>query len=178
MQDPELLETGTEGKVLQLVCFMFADEEYAVDITNVREVVRIQKITHIPQMPDFTLGIINIRGSIIPVFDLRKKFGLREKESDEQSKMIVVDVNDSQICFVVDKILNNVKIAVSSVVPTPNVKMKIKRECIRGIGKFEDRMIIILDLARLNECVVEDIKALNPEAQGGGLIRQAESTNV
>lgn len=178
MREQGLLEKETEERVVQLVCFMFADEEYAVDITSVREVVRIQKITHIPQMPDFTLGIINIRGSIIPVFDLRKKFGLREKESDEQSKMIVVDVNDSRICFVVDQVLNNVKITASSVVPTPNVKMKIKRECIRGIGKFEDGMIIILDLVKLNESILDDIKALNADAQGGGLLRQAGSNNV
>lgn len=171
MQDQGLLETGTDEGVLQLVCFMFADEEYAVDITNVQEVIRIPKITHIPQMPDFTLGIINIRGNIIPVFDLRKKFGLHEKEADDQSKIIIVNVNNSKICFLVDKILNNVKITTSSIVPTPNVKMKIKRECIKGIGKFEDRMIIILDLFKLNEYILEDIKALSGETHSGAILR-------
>jgi purine-binding chemotaxis protein CheW len=162
-QQRERMETECSAKqeeILQLVCFMFADEQYAVDITCVREVIRIQKITHVPQMPDFTTGVINIRGNILPVFDLRKKFGLKEKAFDGRTKMIVVDVDDSQICFVVDEILDNVKISVSSVVPAPNVKMKIKRECIWGIGKLEERMIIILDLRRLNESISEDIKTL------------------
>ncbi len=160
MHKQDLTENDTETEILQLVCFVFADEEYAVDIINVQEVIRVQKVTYVPQMPDFTLGIINIRGNIIPVFDLRKKFGLREEALGEDSKMIVVDVNESKICFVVDRILNNVKMAVSSIAPTPNVKMKIKKECIRGIGKFDDRMIIILDLVRLNASILDDIKAL------------------
>ncbi|OGX41516.1 MAG: hypothetical protein A3G91_00505 [Omnitrophica WOR_2 bacterium RIFCSPLOWO2_12_FULL_50_9] len=154
-------EGRTEEKISQVVCFMFADEQYAVDITSVKEVIHARKITPVPQMPDFTLGVINIRGNIIPVFDLRKKFGLEEKAFDDQTKMIVVDVDEAQICFVVDEILDNVKIPASSVAPAPSVKMRIKRECIKGIGKLEDRMIIILDLRRLNESILEDIKALS-----------------
>jgi len=158
-------ELHLDENILQLVCFMFADEEYAVDITSVQEVIRVQKLTHIPQMPDFTLGIISIRGDIVPVFDLRKKFGLKEKAFDHKSKMIIVDVNKSQICFVVDEMLNNVKIEFSAVSPAPQVKMKIKRECIRGIGKLEDRMIIILNLERLNSSILEDIKELGLREQ-------------
>lgn len=150
-----------DKEALQLVCFMFADEEYAVDIISVQEVIHAQRITAVPQMPEFTLGVINIRGNIIPVFDLRRKFGLREKTFDGDTKMIVVNVKGAQICFVVDAILDNVKLQVSSIAPPPLVKMKIKRECIRGIGKFEDRMIIILDLEKLNESILEDIKALS-----------------
>lgn len=173
-------DLARQEETLQLVCFMFADEQYAVHITCVREVIRIQKITHVPQMPDFTMGVINIRGNILPVFDLRKKFGLPEKAFDGKTKIIVVDVDEAclscdgtsrliagpvdggqtQICFVVDEILDNVKVSASAVVPAPNVKMKIKRECIWGIGKLEERMIIILDLRRLNESILEDIKAL------------------
>lgn len=165
MEDQESADQQLEEGVLQLVCFMFADEEYAVDIVHVQEVIRAQKITHVPQMPEFTLGVINIRGNIIPVFDLRRKFGLREEAFDDNTKMIVVNVKGSQICFVVDAVLNNVKLLVSSIVPPPTVKMKIKRECIRGIGKVEGRMIIILDLEKLNESILEDIRELNAKEQ-------------
>ena len=149
-----------DEEILQLVCFMFADEQYAVDIKDVQAVIRVQKITYVPQMPDFVLGVINIRGNIIPVFDLRRKFGLREKAFNDNTKMIVVDIDASQICFIVDEILDNIKIGTSRVVPAPNVKMKVNRECIQGIGKLEGRMIIVLDLKELHNSILEDIKEL------------------
>ncbi len=141
---------GTED-TLQLVCFKFADEQYAVDITHVREVVRVQRVTPLPQMPEFTLGVINIRGFIIPVFDLRKKFGLKENPFDNQTKFLIADIDGDQISFVVDEILDNIKINVSSVDPSPNIKMQIKKECIKGVGQLENRMIVILDLYKLHD---------------------------
>lgn len=149
-----------DEEIWQLVCFMFADEQYAVDIKDVQEVIRVQKITYVPQMPDFVLGVINIRGNIIPVFDLRRKFGLRENVFNDNTKMIVVDIDASKICFIVDEILDNIKIGASRVVPAPNVKMKVKRECIQGIGRLEGRMIIVLDLKELHNSILEDIKEL------------------
>ena len=146
---------------LQLVCFKFADEEYAVDITYVREVVRVQNITPIPQMPDFSLGVINIRGHIIPVFDFRRKFRLQEKEADEKTKLLIAEIEGEEIAFIVDEILDNIKISQKYIDPSPEVQMKIKRESIKGIGQLENRMIIILDLENLHEDIMASITAFS-----------------
>lgn len=156
-------DEGAINAVLQLVCFMFADEQYAVDIRNAHEVILVQKITRVPQMPDFTLGVINVRGQIVPVFDLRRKFGLPEKEFGEQTKILIAEVNGVQISFIVDKMLDNIKLDASMVDPSPHVKMKIERECIQGIGQLEDRMIIILELYKLSDSIDRGIKEFSPK---------------
>lgn len=153
---------GTIDEVLQLVCFTFADEQYAVDIRNAHEVILVPRITRVPQVPDFTLGVINVRGQIVPVFDLRRKFGLLEKEFDEQTKILIAEVNGGQISFIVDKMLDNIKLDASMIDPSPHVKMKIERECIQGIGQLEGRMIIILDLHKLSESIDRAIKECSP----------------
>ncbi len=147
----------TNSDVLQLVCFKLADEEYAVDITRVQEVIRVQAITPVPRMPDFVLGVVNIRGSVVPVFDLRKKFKLQEKEFDDATKILVVNVKNVLLSFIVDEILDNIKLDSSSIDPTPNVKMQISKECVIGVGLRENRMIVILDIDRINDEINLDI---------------------
>ncbi len=160
MDENQFAQGQPDVAILQLVSFKFADEEYALEIAHIQEVIHVQKITYVPQMPDFSLGVINIRGNIVPVFDLRRKFGLREKAFDEKSKMIVAGVDGTQICFVVDEMLDHIKIDLASLAPAPAAKMKVKRECIAGIGRLEERMIIILDLAKIHESILEDIQGL------------------
>lgn len=146
------------GDVIQLVCFKLAGEEYGLDITAVQEVLRLQRITLVPQMPVFALGVVNIRGNVIPVFDLRKKFHLAEKAADKQTKIMIVTVDDTHISIVVDQVLDNIKLDATHIDPSPNVKMKMERDCIKGVGMFEDRIIILLDLAKVHEHLKRDIK--------------------
>ena len=162
MDENRFAYSQPDVEILQLVSFKFADEEYALDIAYIQEVIHVQKITYVPQMPDFSLGVINIRGNIIPVFDLRRKFGLREKPFDEKSKMIVAGVEGTQICFIVDEMLDHIKIEPAALAPAPAVKMKIKRECVAGIGRLDERMIIILDLVKIHEAILEDIQGIIP----------------
>ncbi|HOX23036.1 MAG TPA: chemotaxis protein CheW, partial [Elusimicrobiales bacterium] len=129
-------ESVSTGEVMQLVCFKLAQEEYAVDITRVQEVIKVQRITPVPQMPQFVLGVINIRGSIIPVFDMRKLFKLPEKAFDDLSKILVLKHDNVVISIVVDQILDNIKIERSNIDPAPEVRMKIERECIYGLGEI------------------------------------------
>jgi purine-binding chemotaxis protein CheW len=142
---------------LQLVCFVLANEEYAVDISHVQEVIRVQKITPVPQMPAFAIGVINIRGNIIPVFDLRRQFKLPEKTLDEQSKLLVLKAGGSVFSIIVDRILENIKIDAAAIDPAPEVKLRIDRACIRGLGELGSRMIIILDLDSVSETVKSGI---------------------
>ena len=143
--------------VLQLVCFKLAEEEYSVDITRVQEVIRVQKITPVPQMPGFVLGVVNIRGNVVPVFDLRKKFGLAMKEFDGLTKILVITIDNILISFIVDEILDNIKIEKKRIDPAPSVKMQIQKECVKGVGLIEERMIIILDLDQINDEINKEI---------------------
>ena len=154
-------ESRKSTDILQLVCFKLADEEYAIDITRVQEVIRVQTITPVPQMPDFVLGVVNIRGSVVPVFDLRRKFKLAEKEFDSNTKILVVNVNNILHSVIVDEILDNIKLESSSIDPAPSVKMQISRECVLGVGLRENRMIVLLDIDRINEEINNDIQGVS-----------------
>ena len=157
MSEENVKENTISNDILQLVCFKLADEEYAVDITRVQEVIKVQSITPVPQMPDFVLGVVNIRGSVVPVFDLRKKFNLPEKEFDDNTKILVVNVKNILLSFIVDEILDNIKIETSSIDPAPNVKMQISKDCVVGIGLRDERMIVILDIDKINDEINLDI---------------------
>jgi len=143
--------------VMQLVCFKLAEEEYAVEIVRVQEVNRVQKITPVPQMPEFVLGVVNIRGSVVPVFDLRTKFGLPIKPVDNKTKIMVINVDNIFMSFIVDEILDNIKLDCAQIDPAPNVKMQISKECVHGVGLQANRMIVILDLDKINEEINNDI---------------------
>lgn len=155
---------GTEGteELLPLVCFQLGDEQYALDIARVHEVLRLIPITRVPQMPDFVLGVINARGNIIPVFDLHRKFGLRGKALNEKTKIVVVDVREAPVCFVADELLDNVKIERSSIAPVSHGKFKIPQECVAGVSRLDERVLIILDLDKMYALVQEDIRNFNP----------------
>lgn len=174
--------SGAEGveELLALVCFQLGDEQYALDIARVREVLRLAPVTRVPQMPDFVLGVINARGNIIPVFDFRRKFGLGGppfgraspgldkvialggKTLNEKAKIIVVDVREAPVCFVADELLDNVKIERSSIAPVPQGKLKIPQECVAGVSRLDERVVIILDLDKMYESAQEDIRNFSP----------------
>lgn len=131
---------------LQLVCFKLANEEYAIDITRIQEVVKIDMITEIPQIPEFALGIVNVRGNIVPVFDLRKLYGLGDKAFNEKSRLLILRHNGKLVSVVVDEILDTLKLDKKKIDPPPAVEMKIKSGCVKGLGMLDHRIIIILEL--------------------------------
>ncbi len=142
---------------IQLVCFKLAEEEYSVKITDIQEVIRIGHITHIPQTPHFTLGVINLRGNIVSVFDLRSKLKLPQKPFDHNTKIIVANVDGEVFSFVVDAILENVTLESNQVDAAPTVKMTIDNECVAGLGELEGRMITILNLKRVHEDIKKEM---------------------
>lgn len=152
-------DTKESEDVGQFVCFKLAEEEYALEIHCVREVIRVPRITPVPQMPDFCLGVINLRGNVIPLFDLRRKFGLQEKMFDDLTKILVASLSNVSIGFVADEVLENIKLDESQIDQTPPVKMKIEKECVRGIGELEGRMIIVLDMGKIHALIKKGIKS-------------------
>ena len=139
-----------EVDLLQLVTFRIGEEEFGVDILRVQEIIRIMEITRVPKSPDFVEGVINLRGKVIPIIDLRKRFGLEVKEHDKHTRIIVIEMNNMIVGFVVDAVSEVLRIPADTVEPPPPAVMGgIDSEYISGAGKLEDRLLILLDLDKL-----------------------------
>lgn len=152
-----LTSESSDSTIKQFVCFKLANEEYAIDIQLIQEVVKVPKITDIPQMPSFCLGVINSRGNIIPVFDLRRKFKLPDREFTSDTRILSAHIDGTMISLVVDQVLDNVKFDMARVDPAPTIKMNIDREYIHGLGELEGRMIVILDLLKMHDHMLKEI---------------------
>jgi purine-binding chemotaxis protein CheW len=109
-------------------------------------------------MPDFVLGVVNIRGRIVPVFDLRKKFKLKEKVEDDSTKLIVGNIEGVLVSLLIDEILDNIKLQRSKIDPVPPVNNNIDKECIDGIGVFSERMVILLNFIKIHENINRSLK--------------------
>ncbi len=142
-----------DGQVLdaeeQLVIFELANEVYGVDISRVQEIIRMTTITRLPRAPEFVEGVINLRGKVIPVVDLKKRFGLAEGDRTKASRIVVVDVGDHTIGMVVDAVSEVLRVHSSAVEPPSPVVTTIESDYIRGIAKLEGRLIILLDLDKV-----------------------------
>jgi purine-binding chemotaxis protein CheW len=138
--------TMVSEQILQLVTFTLEKEEYAVDILSVQEINRITEITRVPNAPDYVVGVINLRGKVIPVVNLRKKFGLDNKETDDSSRVIIMDIQGVTYGLVVDSVSEVLRIPASIVEPPPQMASSASSMFIKGIAKLENRLIILLDI--------------------------------
>ncbi len=138
-----------ENDLLQLVTFHIGDEEFGVEILKVQEIIRMMGITRVPKAPDFVEGVINLRGKVIPIIDLRKRFGMSAQEHDKHTRIIVIEINKVIVGFVVDSVSEVLRIPSSTVEPPPAIISGIESEYISGVGKLADRLLILLDLDRL-----------------------------
>jgi purine-binding chemotaxis protein CheW len=142
-----LAAAGTQQ--LQLVTFGIGEEEFGVDILVVQEINRMMELTRVPQSPPEVEGVINLRGKIIPVIDLRRRFGLSSSERSEQCRIIVVEVGGRTLGFIVDRVHEVLRIDSSIVEPAPQMVCSIDSDFIAGVGKLQDRLLILLNLERL-----------------------------
>ncbi len=140
---------GHESDLLQLVTFEVGSEEFAIPILSVQEINRMMQITRVPQSPDFVEGVINLRGKIIPVVDLRRRFGLPASESHGDNRIIVVEIHGRVIGFTVDRVNEVLRISPGIVEPPPSMVCGLESEYVQGVGKLEDRLLILLELRRL-----------------------------
>lgn len=148
--DPSQHEpTRGRGRQLQLVTFEVGSEEYAVDILSVQEINRMLDLTRVPQSPPEVEGVINLRGKIIPVVDLRRRFAMPPVERTDSNRIVVVEVNRRVLGFIVDRVHEVLRIDDSIVEPAPAMACSVDSEFISGVGKLEDRLIILLDLEKL-----------------------------
>lgn len=140
----EKVNTSTE--VLQLVSFIIAGEEFGVDILKVQEIIRPVAITRVPHAPPFVEGVINLRGRIVPVIDLRKRFRLPERAHDKDTRIIVVELVDKVIGFMVDAVREVIRVDRATIEPPPELAVGIDAHYITGVAKLDDRLLILLDL--------------------------------
>jgi purine-binding chemotaxis protein CheW len=141
--------TNTAQGEEQLVVFDLADEAYGVDIGAVREIIRMQDITRVPGAPEIVEGIINLRGNVIPVVDLRKRFRLDVTKRNRDNRIVVVDIGGQDIGVVVDAVTEVLRIASDSVEPPSSVITTADSVYLLGIVKLEGRLVILLDLEKV-----------------------------
>ena len=140
---------GGSTDLLQLVSFNLGNEEFAVDILKVQEINRMVEITRVPRSPHFVEGVINLRGKVIPIVDLRKRFNLEDKEHDKQTRIVVVDVDNRTIGLIVDAVSEVLRLPGDTIEPPPPLVAGVDSEYIKGVGKLEDRLLILLDLNKI-----------------------------
>ena len=133
----------------QLVVFDLANEVYGMDIGVVLEIIRMQEITKVPRTPEFVEGIINLRGKIIPVVDLRKRFSLPVTDETADNRIVVVDIDGQGIGMVVDAVAEVIRISTGSIEPPSEAITTQESDYLLGIAKLEDRLIILLDMNKL-----------------------------
>ena len=138
-----------ERPVRQLVTFALGREEYGVDIMRVQEIIRFQNVTRVPQMPAFIEGVINLRGTVIPVIDLRKRFELGSAGNTAQTRIVVVNVGNRTTGIVVDAVSEVLRLAEDQIEPPPPAVAGIGHEYLRGVGKVQGRLLILLDIDKI-----------------------------
>ncbi|MCU1302861.1 MAG: CheW protein [Candidatus Sulfotelmatobacter sp.] len=135
-------------ELLQLVGFHVGGEEFGIDILHVQEIIRTQQLTRVPNSPEFMEGVMNLRGKIIPVVALRKRFGLQQAPPDKQNRIVVVEIQGTVLGFIVDAVSEVLRIPAGTVEPPPRLGL-VEREYVSGVGKLGDRLLILLDANRL-----------------------------
>lgn len=136
---------------MQVVAFRLDNEEYAVDILAVQEIIRPTAITRVPKAPAFVKGVINLRGNVVPVINLRKRFGINKEDlTDNNARIIILNIDEIKIGITVDSVTEVIKIG-SEDIEEPNLIESIDKKFVEGVGKYDDRLLILLNLEEILE---------------------------
>jgi purine-binding chemotaxis protein CheW len=141
---------GDEVK-LELLGFMLSDEEYALDILEIKEIVRMQAITAVPRTPSWLKGIVTLRGVIVPIFDLRNRLGLAEVAHGPDTRIVVVYRGDEFAGLIVDSITQVIRLPAAAIEPPPQTVGSVEAEYLRGVVRHSERLVILLNLPRVVE---------------------------
>jgi len=137
---------GSHGELAQLVSFSIFNEEYGVEVLKVWEIIRMTAITQMPNTPPYVEGVINLRGKVIPIMSMRRRFGMAETENDNQTRIIVIDVGGDLTGFIVDSVAEVIRISGSEIQPPPSMASGgTEQEYIVGVVNRPDRLLILLD---------------------------------
>ncbi len=143
---------------MQLVGFRLADEEYGIEITKVQEIILPCEVTRVPQVPDYLKGLINLRSTVIPIIDLRLRFGLPPVEPTEETRIVVVNTSGKTIGVVVDSVSEVLRVLREQIDPPPQTVARLGREYLTGLVKLDDRLLILLEIDKI--LAIEDLATL------------------
>lgn len=143
------VEQGVQEELCQLVIFWLGKEEFAVFINQVQEIVRLLPITPLPKVPAFVEGIVNLRGNIVPILALRKKFNLEQGEHTKDTRIIVVNIEGAMIGMIVDSVSEVFRISKNVIEPAPPLISNVEAEFVHGVANINKRLIILLDLKKI-----------------------------
>ncbi|AKJ95008.1 chemotaxis protein CheW [Thioalkalivibrio versutus] len=149
MSSAQDVEAMTKADTAPYVTFSLAEETYAIDVLQVQEVLKVTEIAPVPGVPDYILGIINLRGNVVTVIDARRRMGLDDRESDEASRIVIIDVDNQNVGILVDSVSEVVRISPDSVEPAPEVGNDDSSRFIQGVTSTEEGLTILVDLNRL-----------------------------
>ncbi|MGC4375657.1 chemotaxis protein CheW [Fictibacillus sp. Mic-4] len=133
----------------KVIVFQLNDEEYGVDVHQVKSIERVLPITRIPRTPDFIKGVINLRGIVTPILNLRSRFNMEEIETNENTRIIIVTVDMMEVGLIVDGANDVIDIPVDAIEPPPEVVGGVCAEYIEGVAKLENRLLILLNLEKV-----------------------------
>lgn len=144
-----MAEDAKTAEEIQLVVFSLGREEFAVEVTQVREIMRMEEITRMPKSPHFVEGIINLRGQIIAVVELAKRLNLEVGEKSGDTRIIVVEAEDIKVGMIVDSVSEVLRVEAEAVEPSPTLATDISSAFLLGVVKKDNRLIILLDLTKV-----------------------------
>lgn len=134
---------------LQVICFKIRDEEYGIDILQVQEIQLIPQITKLPKSSGYIMGVIDLRGKVIPIIDLSKKFGLDSVGMKDSNRAIIIEINGKEVGLAIDSVSHVIKIDSEEIEPPPPIVKGITGKYIVGIAKIERGFVVILDIKRI-----------------------------
>ena len=149
-----------DGMERQLVVFDLAGENYGVNIGTVREIIRLQSVTHLPEVPDYVEGVINLRGRVIPVVNLRRRFGLAASEHSADNRIVVVDIAGEDLGVIVDAVTEVLRVPEAAIEPASALVTTDDSYYMDGIAKIGDRLLILLDLDRVLRVSAREAQAV------------------
>ena len=138
--------TDTIASEIKFIVFQLLNNEYAIPVHQVQGIEKVEHITRVPRTEKFVKGVINLRGVITPIIDLRSRFNLEEESYSESTRVIIVGFNDLEVGFIVDSANDVIDIPTSSIEPTPEVVGVEEAEYIKGVAKVGKRLLILIDL--------------------------------
>lgn len=158
------MNSNETNEINQYLTFMLGDEDFALEINKVREVLDYTTITRVPRMPEFLLGVINLRGNVVPVVDLRLKLGMKAVERTVDTCIVIVEImidgELTQVGALADSVKEVISIDIKGISPAPRIGIKLKNEFIKGMGQQDGRFLIILDIDRiLSEDELAEVKS-------------------
>lgn len=134
---------------MKVIVFQLVDKEYVIPVSQVQSIEKIMHITRVPKTPSFVKGVINLRGVITPIIDLRERFDLQANTLDDRSRMIMIKLDDMEVGLIVDAANDVLDIPFSAIEPQPDVVGSIESEFIAGIAKLDRRLLVLLQLEKV-----------------------------